>query len=137
MRHFLLLLFNVGEVYLGRRKLLSSLRVILHYFHSQDGRLKVEDRLLQINDISLDGISNEKAMNAMRVAMKESIEKGTIKVIVSRKGKGEPAPFHLINERTDNKTEKSPLPNLNLNGIFYFNSVNFKIKVDFYRGLTF
>ena len=117
------------KVYLGLRKLLSSPRFILHYFHSQDGRLKVEDRLLQINDISLDGISNEKAMNAMRVAMKESIEKGTIKVIVSRKAKGEPAPFHLISERTDKNTEKSPLPNLNLNGISYFNYFNFRPRL--------
>jgi len=55
---------------------------------AKDGRLKAEDRLLQINNISLDGFSNDKAMDSLRSALRESVKQETkVKLVVSRKAK--------------------------------------------------
>ncbi|XP_065052924.1 partitioning defective 3 homolog isoform X2 [Rhopilema esculentum] len=56
---------------------------------SKDGRLKPEDRLLQINEISLDGVTNEKAMESLRQALTESVKKGFIRIVIARKAKPE------------------------------------------------
>ena len=47
----------------------------------------MEDRILRIEEVSLDGLSNDKAMDAMRSAMKQAMQKGLMKMIVSRKNK--------------------------------------------------
>ena len=63
--------------------------------------MKPDDRLLQINSISLDGFSNDKAMETLRNALKESVKQETqIKIVVSRKSKSEHN--HMV---TDGKPE--------------------------------
>ena len=62
--------------------------MFINEFFFQDGRLKAEDRLLQINNISLDGFSNDKAMDSLRSALRESVKQETkVKLVVSRKAK--------------------------------------------------
>ena len=77
----------------------------------QDGRLKPEDRLIQINNISLDGLSNDKAMDALRSALKESVKQETkIKIVVSRKSKSEHS--HLVTDGKPAEMQPSIRPSL-------------------------
>lgn len=93
--------------------MLKSMFVLFY----QDGRLKAEDRLLQINNVSLDGLSNDKAMNALRDTLKESVkQQEKIKLVVSRKSKSEQS--HLVADvKADFQMPFKPtVPSLIING---------------------
>lgn len=79
--------------------------------------MKPDDRLLQLNDVSLDGFSNDKAMDALRDALKESVkQQAKIKIFVSRKSKSDHG--HIISEAKPEHqaSVRSALPTLALNG---------------------
>ncbi|BFY98393.1 hypothetical protein BsWGS_01431 [Bradybaena similaris] len=60
----------------------------------KDGRLQVNDHLLEVNGVKLEGLSNTSAMEALRVAMmEESQVPGVIKLTVSRRAGSEPFPL--------------------------------------------
>lgn len=60
---------------------------LLSTFILKDGRLKVNDQLLCINDTSLIGLSNSDAMSVLRGSMEKSLQKGSILIIIGRSSK--------------------------------------------------
>ncbi|CAG5115048.1 unnamed protein product [Candidula unifasciata] len=60
----------------------------------KDGRLQVNDQLLEVNGVKLEGLSNTSAMEALRVAMMEEGQvPGVIKLTVARRTGSEPFPL--------------------------------------------
>eukprot|EP00794_Sanderia_malayensis_P003245 gene3245-3726_t len=56
---------------------------------AKDGRLRPDDRILRLEDVSLEGMPNDKAMDIMRNTMRSAVKKGALRIIVSRKAKKE------------------------------------------------
>ena len=58
-------------------------------FFPQDGRLKVNDQLLEVNEEVLEGLSNAEAMEKLRTAMqKDKPKQGFIHLVVARRKGG-------------------------------------------------
>ena len=95
----------------------SKVNISYPLFLNQDGRLKLDDRLLQINNISLDGLSNDKAMDALRDALKESVkQEAKIKIFVSRKSKSEQSQLVPDGKPEIQASVRPQVPSLELNG---------------------
>ena len=78
--------------------------------------------MLQINEISLDGVTNEKAMESLRHALTESVKKGYIRIVIARKAKPD------VNDPVPNG--KPGLSLSPLDQIGKFHSLRFIINLD-------
>lgn len=80
-----------GEICLSDFRIRPSQSFVTSFLHStfilKDGRLKVNDQLLCINDTSLIGLSNSDAMSVLRLSMEKSLQKGSILIIIGRSSK--------------------------------------------------
>ncbi|XP_041366906.1 partitioning defective 3 homolog [Gigantopelta aegis] len=75
---------------------------------SKDGRLLVNDQLLEVNGTVLSNLSNMDAMNALRQAMQtDGPVPGYIIITVARKI-GAPSPFHFSESSSDNMDTSQP-----------------------------